>query len=67
MEQQEAAKICEKILDSEEGGKRTQFSWRDYEPTVFMGYDTLNENAEVIAIISGNQFTDKRQGRAKRL
>ncbi|HAF60438.1 MAG TPA: alanine--tRNA ligase, partial [Clostridiales bacterium UBA9856] len=31
----------------------------DYEPTVFIGYDTLNENAEVIAIISGNQFTDR--------
>ena len=57
-------KICEKISGF---GRleRTQFLV-DYEPTVFIGYDTLKENAEVMAIISGNQFTD-RVGRAKRL
>jgi len=59
MEQQkEMARSARKSLDSE-GWKEDAVFLGDYEPTVFIGYDTLNENAEVIAIISGNQFTDR--------
>ncbi len=59
MEQQkEMARSARKSLDSE-GWKEDAVFLGDYEPTVFIGYDTLKENAEVMAIISGNQFTDR--------
>lgn len=59
MEQQkEMARAARKSIDSE-GWKEDAVFLKDYEPTVFIGYDTLSDNVEIIAIISDNQFKDR--------
>ncbi|GAB1475340.1 alanine--tRNA ligase [Bacillota bacterium] len=58
MEQQkQMARAARKASDTE-GWKDEAAFLTDFEPTVFTGYDTLDDRAEVIAIIAGNQLKD---------
>ncbi len=56
--QREAARAARKSLDTE-GWTEDSLFLGDQEPTVFVGYDTLKDQAEVVAIISDNQFVDQ--------
>ncbi|MFA7659950.1 MAG: alanine--tRNA ligase [Anaerovoracaceae bacterium] len=56
--QKEMARAARKSMDTE-GWKEDSVYLGDFEPTVFIGYDTLKDSAEVVAIISENQLVEK--------
>ncbi len=56
--QKEMARAARKSMDTE-GWKEDSVYLGDFEPTVFVGYERLQDDAQVIAIYSGNESAEE--------